>query len=50
MSPPCDSCQLIHQALTFNELGSKDGGVAAEVDVGTFLQNERVFLVERITS
>lgn len=38
------------ETLTFNELGSKGGSVSAEVDVGTFLQDERVFLVKRVTT
>lgn len=38
------------RTLTFNELGSKGGGAAAEVDVGTFLQDEWVFLVKRVTT
>lgn len=50
MSPPSVSSRLARQRLTFNKLGSKGGGVSAEVDMGTLLQNERVFLVERIAT
>lgn len=39
-----------HQTLTFDELRSKGGGVATKVDVGTFLQNEWVFLVKRVAT
>lgn len=38
------------RTLTFDELGPKGRGVATEVNVGTLLQDERVFLVEWVTT
>lgn len=36
--------------LTFDELGPKGRGIATEVDMGTLLQDERVFLVKWVTA
>lgn len=41
---------ITHHTLTFDELGLKGRGIATEVNMGTLLQDERVFLVKRVTT
>lgn len=39
-----------HHTLTFDELGLEGWGVATKVNVGTLLQDERVFLIKWVTT
>lgn len=41
---------ITQHTLTFNELGLIGRRIATEVNMGTLLQDERVFLVKRVTT
>ena len=42
--------QQVSHTLTCDELGLEGWGVATEVNIGTLLQDERVFLVKWVTT